>query len=155
MYTSYRFRQFILRHWRCLLHKNVPKVIYLIYRLAEHSYTSSALPETSHHPVHQQISITSTALRKKMQTSWRLTNKRPTWCHLLFYFTYYALNMFRTLIYPSSGACDCCWITTSVVLFSVRCVLELLVRLVFGGVRFAGCSLQNENMWCVKRRGVF
>jgi len=25
---------------------------------------------------------------------------------LLFYFTYYALNMFRTLIYPSSGACD-------------------------------------------------
>ena len=34
-------------------------------------------------------------------------NQRPTWCHLLFYFTYYALNMFRTLIYPSSGACDC------------------------------------------------
>ena len=33
-------------------------------------------------------------------------NERPTWCHLLFYFTYYALNMFRTLIYPSSGACD-------------------------------------------------
>ena len=32
----------------------------------------------------------------------------------------------------------CCWITTSVVLFSVRCVLELLLRLVFGGVRFAG-----------------
>ena len=25
----------------------------------------------------------------------------------IFYFTYYALNMFRTLIYPSSGACDC------------------------------------------------
>ena len=36
-----------------------------------------------------------------------MTNERPTWCHLLFYFTYYALNMFRTLIYPSSGACDC------------------------------------------------
>ena len=33
-------------------------------------------------------------------------NKRPTWCHLLFYFTSYVLNMFRTLIYPSSGACD-------------------------------------------------
>ena len=28
------------------------------------------------------------------------------WCHLLFYFTSYVLNMFRTLIYPSSGACD-------------------------------------------------
>ena len=37
--------------------------------------------------------------------SWRI--KEPTWCHLLFYFTSYVLNMFRTLIYPSSGACDC------------------------------------------------
>ena len=36
-----------------------------------------------------------------------LTKERPNWCHLLFYFTYYALYMFRTLIYPSSGACDC------------------------------------------------
>ena len=38
---------------------------------------------------------------------WRLLkNKRPTWCHLLFYFTSYVLNMFQTLIYPSSEACD-------------------------------------------------
>ena len=35
-----------------------------------------------------------------------LKNKRPTLCHLLFYFTSYVLNMFRTLIYTSSGACD-------------------------------------------------
>ena len=34
----------------------------------------------------------------------------------------------------------CWWITTSVVLFSVCCVLELLLWLVFGGVRFAGWS---------------
>ena len=34
-----------------------------------------------------------------------MQNKRPTWCHLLFYFTF-VLNMFRTLIYPSSGACN-------------------------------------------------
>jgi len=34
-------------------------------------------------------------------------NKTQTWCHLLYYFTSYVLNMFRTLIYPSSGACDC------------------------------------------------
>jgi len=40
-------------------------------------------------------------------SEWLLKNKRPTWCHLLFYFTSYVLNMFRTLIYPSSGACDC------------------------------------------------
>ena len=38
------------------------------------------------------------------------------------------------------------WITTSVVLFSVRCVLELLVRLVLGGVRFAGWSRKLLNM---------
>jgi len=36
----------------------------------------------------------------------KLKNTRPTWCHLLFYFTSYVFNMFRTLIYPSSGACD-------------------------------------------------
>jgi len=42
----------------------------------------------------------------------------------------------------------CSWITTSVVLFSVRCVSELLLRLVFGGVRFAGCRLRTRRpMW--------
>jgi len=41
----------------------------------------------------------------KTNDTW-LKNKRPTWCHLLFYFTSYALNIFRTLIYPSSLACD-------------------------------------------------
>ena len=34
----------------------------------------------------------------------------------------------------------CWWITKSIVLFSVRCVLEFLLRLIFGGVRFAGWS---------------
>jgi len=32
----------------------------------------------------------------------------------------------------------CWWITTSVILFSVRCVLEILLRLIFGGASFAG-----------------
>ena len=43
----------------------------------------------------------------------------------------------------------CWWITTLVVLFSVRCVLELLVRLLFGGVRFAGWSTTcwAHNKW--------
>jgi hypothetical protein len=36
-----------------------------------------------------------------------LKNKRPAWCHLLFYFTSYVLNILRTLIYPSSGVSDC------------------------------------------------
>ena len=33
-----------------------------------------------------------------IETLIRLKNKGPTWCHLLFYFTSYVLNMFRTLI---------------------------------------------------------
>ena len=37
---------------------------------------------------------------------WLLKKNRPNWCHLLFCFTSYVLNMFRTLIYLSSGACD-------------------------------------------------
>ena len=42
-----------------------------------------------------------------LETLEHLKNERPTWCHLLFYFISYVLSMFRTLIYPSSGACDC------------------------------------------------
>ena len=39
----------------------------------------------------------------------------------------------------------CWWVTTSVVLFSVRCVLEFLLRLIFGGVRFAGWNTQRTE----------
>ena len=52
-------------------------------------------------------SVVWCGLRQPLQSSVLLTNERPTWCHLLFYFTYYVLNMFRTLIFPSSRACDC------------------------------------------------
>ena len=45
-------------------------------------------------------------LQKHTNSTSYLRNEKPTWCHLLFYFTYYALNMFRTLTYPSSGICD-------------------------------------------------
>ena len=39
-----------------------------------------------------------------------------------------------------------CWrVTTSVFLFSVLCVLELLLRLIFGGVRFAGWSRRKSS----------
>ena len=56
---------------------------------------------------------------------------------VIFYFTYYLLNMFRTLIRPSSGACD------SVDglphrLSSLFVVCWGLLRMMFGGVRFAG-----------------
>ena len=42
----------------------------------------------------------------QMANRQQFKNKRPAYCHLLFYFTSYVLNMFRTLKYPSSGACD-------------------------------------------------
>ena len=69
----------------------------------------------------------------------RLRNEKPTWCHLLFYFTYYVLNMFRTLIYPPSGACDfvdelphlsSCSVKTDVLAISVplRCVGTLIAK---------------------------
>ena len=35
-----------------------------------------------------------------------LKNERQASCHLLLFFTSYVLNMFRTLEYPSSGACN-------------------------------------------------
>ena len=47
-----------------------------------------------------------------------------------------------------------CWWITSVVLFSVRCGLELLVPLVLGGVRFAGLMmdiLRSETCWAQKK----
>ena len=67
-----------------------------------------------------------------------LRNEKPTWCHLLFYFNYCALNMFRTLIYPPSGACDfveelphrsSCSVKTDVLAISVplHCVVVCLV----------------------------
>ena len=46
----------------------------------------------------------------------------------------------------------CWWITTSVVLFSVRCMLELLLRLIFGGVRFAGWSCASHVHYVVISR---
>jgi len=47
----------------------------------------------------------NTLHERRISLYW-LKNKRSIWCHLLFYFTSYVVNMFRTLIYPLSGACD-------------------------------------------------
>ena len=50
---------------------------------------------------------TAKKLRQALKFTIRvLKNKKPTRCHLLFYRTSYRLNMFRTLLCPSSGACD-------------------------------------------------
>ena len=73
-----------------------------------------------------------------------LTNERPTWCHLLFYFTYYALNMFRTLIYPSSGACDC----VDELPHRSSCS-QFVVCWSFGAARFGWCSFCRLKHNCV------
>jgi len=74
-------------------------------------------------------------------SSQAVENKRPTWCHLLFYFTSYMLNMFQTLIYPSSEAYD-----YSAELPHWSCVLGsmcvvVLVWLGWSGIHVAGWSL--------------
>ena len=57
-------------------------------------------------------------------------------CYILFHV--YVLNMFRTLIYPSSGVCDCVVeLPHRRLVLSSFCV-GTLVRLVLGGVRYAG-----------------
>jgi len=68
---------------------------------------------------------------------------KPTWCHLLFYFTSYVLHMLRTLIYPSSGAYDYSFDLPhwSCVLCSM-CV-GVSVWLCWSGIRVAGFSLQH------------
>ena len=75
----------------------------------------------------------------------RLKNERPTWCHLLFCFTSCVLNMFRTLIYPSSGACDC------VVELSHRSSCsQCVVFWGFGAAGFGWCSFcrLKHNLLC-------
>jgi len=68
-----------------------------------------------------------------------LKNKRPTWCHLLFYFTSYVLNMFRTLIYPSSGACDySVALPHWCIVLGSMCV-GVSVWLGWSGIHVAGC----------------
>jgi len=58
---------------------------------------------------------------------------------ILFHFTSYVLNMFRTLLYPSSGACD-----YSVQLPHWSYCSWFDVWLGWSGIRVAGCfSLQH------------
>jgi hypothetical protein len=81
----------------------------------------------------------------RIQT-FQLKNERPTWRHLLFYFTSYVLNMFRTLIYPSSGACDC------VVELPHRSFCsQFVVCWRFGAAGFGLCSFYRLNLQPAKR----
>jgi len=63
---------------------------------------------------------------------------------LLFYFTSYVLDMFRTLIYPSSGACDCV-----VELPHRSSCSQFIVCWRFGAAGFGWCSScrLKHNKW--------
>jgi len=55
-----------------------------------------------------------------------LKNERPTWCHLLFYFTVLCAQHVSDINISIIRSLQLfCWITTLVVLFFVRCVLEI------------------------------
>jgi len=60
-----------------------------------------------------------------------------------FYFTSSMLNMFRTLIHPSSGACDFSIVSQHWSCVLVSMCVEVSVWLGWGGVRVAGLSSPN------------
>ena len=60
-----------------------------------------------------------------------------------FYFTSSMLNMFRTLIHPSSGACDFSIVSPHWLCVLVSMCVVVSVWLVWGGIRVAGWSLIN------------
>jgi len=60
-----------------------------------------------------------------------------------FYFTSYMLNMFRTLIRPSSGACDFSVVSQHWLCVLVSMCFGVSVWLGWGGNRVAGFSLRR------------
>jgi len=78
-----------------------------------------------------------------------LRNKRPTWRHLLFLFHFLCNQQVSDInISITRSLRLCCWITTSVVLFSVRCVLEHSFSLQYGHYsNQAAPNLQHTTNW--------
>jgi len=61
-----------------------------------------------------------------------------------FYFTSFMLNMFRTLIHPSSGSCDFSIVSTTLVVCSCFGVCWSFDVAGWGGIRVAGFSLLHR-----------
>ena len=57
---------------------------------------------------------------------------------IMFYFTSSMLNMFRTLIHPSSGACDFSIVSPHWLCVLVSMCVGVSVWLGWGGIRVAG-----------------
>ena len=72
----------------------------------------------------------------------RMKDQLDVTCYILFHLCAQHVSDINISIIRSLQLCW--WITTSVVLFSVHCVLALLVQLALGGVRFAGFTTQNQ-----------
>ena len=60
-----------------------------------------------------------------------------------FYFASSTLNMFRTLVYPSSGACDFSIVSPHSLCVLVSMCVGVPVWLGWGGIRVAGFSLPH------------
>ena len=70
-----------------------------------------------------QIFLSSLSIFHKR---WKLKNKRPTWCHAILFHLLCAQHVSDINILITRSMRLFCWITTLVVLFLVRCVLEFL-----------------------------
>ena len=81
---------------------------------------------------------------RRISKNWGIKNQLDVNCY--FYFTYYLLNIFRTLICPSSGACDCVDGLPHRLSCSLFVVCWGLLRMMFGGVRYAGWSTTCFNL---------
>jgi len=63
---------------------------------------------------------------------------------IMFYFTSSMLNMFRTLIHPSSGACDFSIESSHWLCVLVSMCVDVSVWLGWGGIRVAGRRTHNQ-----------
>jgi len=64
---------------------------------------------------------------------------------IMFYFTSSILNMFRTLIHPSSGACDFSIVSPHWSCVLVSMCIGISVWLGWGDIRVAGTSKQEHT----------
>ena len=64
---------------------------------------------------------------------------------IMFYFTSSMLNMFRTLIHPSSGACDFSIVSPHWSCVLVSMCVAVSVWLGWDGIRVAGLACYNPN----------
>ena len=93
---KFRVESRVVRKWKYLM------LLFVTNRV--HIETINHVDSYAFHWLEHESIILGLLHRASLQL---LKNNRRICCHLLIYFTSYVFNMFRILIYPSSGACDC------------------------------------------------